>query len=74
MCFGPHMHGPPHNFLMMMSGVCCSNVMWWTMVDGGNAQSIRIHIKVTIRTWFIRMCVLQYFGGEELRVWGTTSI
>ena len=61
-------NGPPHNFLMMMSGMCWSNVMWRTMVSGGNAQSIRIHIKVTTRTWF--GCVFIHNAiGNFLKTW-----
>ena len=53
-------NGPPHNFLMMMSGMCWSNGMWRTMVSGLNAQSIRIHIKVTTRTWFGCVFILRW--------------
>ena len=50
-------------FMMMrMSGMHCSNVMWRTVVGGENAQSIRIHIKVTGSD------VCLYFDGEEYGV------
>ena len=46
-------------FLMMISGMCSSNVMWRTMVSGGNAQSILRSSPEPGSD------VGLYFGGEE---------
>ena len=60
--------GPPHNFLIMMSGMCWSNDMWRTLWMH-NLFEYRIHIKVTTRTWFGCVFILRWW-----RVWGTIRI